>query len=936
MPEPVGCPQLTELEEFLLGRLADTRSDEVEAHLAGCARCLQTVNNLEAEDLLVEAMRRAPGAQLSADSEIDGLLAQLSDLDTGPLPSGSATGGFSGRDGAQSSADGAAIHPQEDAAGLLDPAEAADELGRLGSYRVLRLLGTGGMGMVYLAQQLRPRRLVALKVVGSGSRLSRQRQERFRAEAEAAARLSHPNIVPVYEVGEHRGLPLFSMEYLEGGSLAQRLAATSLTPRAAAELLEALARAIAHAHERGVVHRDLKPGNVLLAADNTPKIADFGLAKLREAGPELEAGYQTETGAILGTPNYMAPEQAQGSKEIGPAADIHALGAILYETLTGRPPFRAASVLETLEQVRSQEPVTPSRLQPRLPRDLETICLKCLEKEPARRYPSAGALADDLGRFLRNEPILARPVSRAERLRKWVRRKPALAALLLVSILAAGGLLVGSLAYNARLRQEVERAEANAAEAHTQHERADGHYREARDTIHRMLGRLDDRRLADVPRLKELRRDQLEEALAFYQKTIDKLDSPDPTVRSDTAEAYELTAVLQQKLGRPGPAEQNYRQSIALLERLAEEQPENLTYRGSLAGRYNDLGLLLGDLGRVDESERLHLQALALRERSVQSHPTDLNWQGGVAMSHHNLGALYQVRKRLDRAEPHYREAIARFTRLVDQIPDSHEYRIRLADSHSNLGMLLTSTKRGTEAEAAFRQAEVLLQPLAGLHPDEPAYETSLAGTYMNWANLLNATGRTQEALDRANRAVQLTDEVLRREPRYAVGRVNAHNAHGVRAEVYQTLGRYAESIPDWDQVIALDKDPAQSRYHLERIIARVRAGQYARAVAEAEMLLRGPELADPALYNAACAYALSIQPARSDAALPESERAALAERYAREAMGLLHKLRARGYFKKPGLREHLKKDADLRPLAGRPDFERFVQTLEREAAGHP
>jgi WD40 repeat protein len=307
-------------------------------------------------------------------------------------------------------------------------------------YEVLGELGRGGMGVVYQARQVGLNRLVALKMILAGGHAGPDDLLRFRGEAEAVARLKHPNVVQVYDVGEAGGLPYFSLELVEGGSLDRTLAGTPLPPPAAAALVETLARAVAAAHAAGVVHRDLKPANVLLARDGTPKVTDFGLAK------KLDAAGPTATGAVMGTPSYMAPEQAGGrSSEVGPACDVYALGAILYECLTGRPPFKAPTPLDTILQVLSDEPVPPRRLQPKTPRDLETICLKCLCKQPGQRYDGALALAEDLRRFQAGEPVRARPAGALERGLKWVRRRPGTAALLGVS-LAAAALLVGVVA----------------------------------------------------------------------------------------------------------------------------------------------------------------------------------------------------------------------------------------------------------------------------------------------------------------------------------------------------------------------------------------------------------------------------------------------------------------------------------------------------------
>lgn len=332
------------------------------------------------------------------------------------------------------------------------PSSATEALPSVPGYDVIFELGRGGMGVVYEAWQVGLQRRVALKMILADGQPSAEDYQRFRREAAVVARLQHPNIVQIYDIGEHRGLPYFALELVEGGSLGQRLAGQPQPASEAARLAQVLARAVQAAHDRGVIHRDLKPGNILLQlAEGTspsekfslqtaiPKIADFGLAKLMVG----DSG-QTRTGVVMGTPSYMAPEQTSGKVEaVGPLTDLYALGAILYEMLTGRPPFSAPTAVETAVQVSTLEPVPPRRLQPSLPRDLETICLKCLRKQPRQRYASAREMADDLGRFLDGQPIEARPVSRLERGARWCRRNPVAAALAPLVAIVALVVLVG-------------------------------------------------------------------------------------------------------------------------------------------------------------------------------------------------------------------------------------------------------------------------------------------------------------------------------------------------------------------------------------------------------------------------------------------------------------------------------------------------------------
>ena len=305
-------------------------------------------------------------------------------------------------------------------------------------YEILEILGKGGMGVVYKARHLRLGRLVALKTIREDHR-DEALVRRILTEATAGAKIQHSNIVQIYEVREHDGLPYLALEFVDGGNLAGNYGEFPPPAPEAARLVEALAQAMDYAHQHGVVHRDLKPANVLLTPDGTPKVCDFGIA--RRLDEELGL---TRTGEMIGTPSYMAPEQTTGNPaKITALVDVYGLGAILYWLLTGQPPFRGTTALETLELVRHSDPTPPWRLQPSVPRDLETICLKCLRKEPVKRYASAAALASDLHRFLRGEPIRGRPVGHLERLVKWCRRRPAAAGLIAVTTLALAGGVVG-------------------------------------------------------------------------------------------------------------------------------------------------------------------------------------------------------------------------------------------------------------------------------------------------------------------------------------------------------------------------------------------------------------------------------------------------------------------------------------------------------------
>jgi serine/threonine protein kinase len=416
---PVGCPALDNLRRFVNGLLAEAEAEDLERHLLSCVSCLQALQSLPAEDPLVEHLKSCPlfpswvqPAARRVIGRLQGLHEQMTAAphDT-PVPS---TQSFRRPDTGQ---------PAQRPLFLAAP-QGPGEMGRLGPYRVLGVLGEGGMGIVFKAHHSALDRLVALKMIRHPAFAGEDERRRFQTEAQAVARLQHANIVQIFDIGEHDGLPYFSLEFCGGGSLEDRLRNNPLPPQEAGALVEVLARAMHAAHKKGIIHRDLKPANILLTEDGTLKITDFGLAR------KLDQEGHTTTGVVLGTPSYMAPEQAGGKgKAIGPACDVWALGAILYRCLTGKPPFKAPSQLDTLMQVLSDPPVPPSQVNPHVPPGLEAICLRCLQKDPAQRYPSALALAEELQRFRQGREVLTPSAKKSEALPKQQRRRGITASL---------------------------------------------------------------------------------------------------------------------------------------------------------------------------------------------------------------------------------------------------------------------------------------------------------------------------------------------------------------------------------------------------------------------------------------------------------------------------------------------------------------------------
>jgi serine/threonine-protein kinase len=693
-------------------------------------------------------------------------------------------------------------------------------------YELRGLLGRGGMGLVYQARHVPSGRTVALKMLLGGAHAELAELARFRAEAEAVTRLRHPNIVQLFEVGSQDGWAYFALEYLPGGSLARHLAGTPQPAGASARLVQTLAHAMQFAHEHGIVHRDLKPGNILLASGGreppeggvsggsrpplagcVPKITDFGLAKRLDVEPAaIASDGRTRTGQLLGTPSYMAPEQTWGRPaDVGPAADVYALGAILYECLTGRPPFRAPTPVDTLLQIRSTEPVPPRRLVPSVPRDLETICLTCLQKDPRRRYASARALAEDLGRFLTGAPVEARRAGPRERVVRWARRRPAWAALTgvctaaLVSLVALGVWHYAALhGYNAELRAERANAdrlrelaqtrEAEAVrqqgEAQKQWRRAEVNFRKALAAVEQLLLRVsvEGKRLAHEPRMELLRRALLRDALRFYQAFLNERGE-DPGVRLETATAYFRVADIQKELGQAGAAEEAYGAAAKLLQGLVDEFPREPRYRYDLAGVHNNLGGLLMDRQRPDEAERAIRRALEIQTVLVQEFPDSTEYRIALAGSRHNLGTWLVGNGRLQEGEEALRAALDVRRRLAEANPDKPECRQDVARTVANLATAVLRAGRLHEAGEGFREARDMQELLVKGFPKVPAYRLELAGSHQGLAVVLAQTGQAEEAEAAYRSAADLLRRLAEDFPRVPTYRdVLARNQHKLGA----------------------------------------------------------------------------------------------------------------------------------------------------------
>ncbi len=605
-------------------------------------------------------------------------------------------------------------------------------LGDFGAYVLLEEIARGGVGVVFRALEKGLNRTVALKMVQAGRLANADVVRRFRLEAEQASHLDHPNIVPIYHIGEHGGQQYFTMKLIEGGTLAHQPHGPRADLKRVARLVALVGHAVHYAHQHGILHRDLKPGNILIDAEGQPHVTDFGLVKhLTQQADET----QTQTGAIVGTPGYMSPEQAASRKDLTTASDVYSLGAVLYFLLAGRAPFSALTVLDTLVKVLEEEPVPPRRLNPKVDRDLETICLTCLNKDPRRRYASAEALARDLERYLSGEPIHARQVSRLERTMKWVRRRPVAAALTIVLGLA-GLLLAGAgWVFNIRLQAAVRQAKEAQALAEQGEQEADRKRQQVNDYLVYL-----NERLANLKVDQPIRLEFLEEGLALCQQ-FRKGRREDAEAWRQTALLYRGLGDLQQERNDPKKAAEAYGQAQEILEQLEADHPGVAIYR-------HDLAVLFSKQAHFQEQSGEHAQALATLQRAIEvqdrlaaAADAPLSYRQRAAEFRLTLGTFLEEQKKPAEAEAAYRAALDLTAKLLAEPAAPVSTHLQFANTASLLAWLLWES-RPPEAENLLQRCLRDLRGARTAQPDNRELTQRLWGCYTDLAAFYKQRGQ--------------------------------------------------------------------------------------------------------------------------------------------------------------------------------------------------
>ena len=653
---------------------------------------------------------------------------------------------------------------------------------RFGDYDLLNELGRGGMGVVYRARQRSLNREVALKMIPFGALAGEEALRRFRAEAVAAAQLQHPHIVAIHEVGENAGQHFFSMELVRGGTLADRLRHGPVPLSEAATLLQKVARAVHYAHEQGILHRDLKPANILLDSTGQPRVTDFGLAKRLDSDATL-----TLTGQVLGSPNYMAPEQAAGGRgTVGPRSDLYALGAVLYHVLTGRPPFQADGIEALLEQVFNQEPVAPRLLNPSVPRDLETVCLKCLEKDPARRYASAAELADDLGRWLQGEPVKARPVTRIQRAAKWARRRPAVAALSACLALLLLVIAIASPIAALQFRKQRDLAAAN--------------FLAARQAVETYLSRVTENPKLGTADFQSLRRGLLETAVPFLED-LARRRPRDPHLRAETLWALDKLGELRFRMGDVSNAIVLERQLILATSADLAASPDRVRTLLTLSGYQVRLGRSLTAAGQFDQAERALSEGVGLAEKARSEAPDRSDVLPAIADAQLGLGFARFSAKDLAGAERATRDGLNWLQAWAAKEPQNGDAARKLAEAYNSLGLALKENGKYADAAAAYREGVTVFEQLMGASPAGADQREGLSSLLMNLGVTLNRLGKFAEAEAALRQALRLNETLAAEFPSTPGYQMDAARALANLATVLQH-DRPAEAEAALDQAV--------------------------------------------------------------------------------------------------------------------------------------
>lgn len=784
------CPSSERLHTFGLGLLAEADAWPIEAHLTACAVCTSRLGHALPADELLNTLRMPAVAVPTDDPELRTLSIRLRSFVAGLGPA--------------------------------TPVNESEIGGTLGRYILHEVLGRGGMGIVYRAEDPQLKRDVALKVLLDQRFTDSVQLARFQREAEVLARLQHPAIVSIHDVGVEHGRLYLALEYVAGGTLADALQGQPKPLAESVALLVRLAKAVAYAHAQGIVHRDIKPSNILLAESwQHAKIADFGLAR------RLDETGLTETGAVLGTPGYLAPEQIVGRGNTArPTADVYSLGALLYELLTGRPPYRGENVLDTLEQARTTDPVAPRRLRSSIPRDLETITLKCLRRDPRKRYANAVELQADLERYQRGEPIRAKRAGRVERLVKWTRRNPMATTLLLVLLGASTALAIAQ----RQTHQALQLAEQNENKAQRTRERANKNYQAARDALQKMLARTTASGRGDIPGVRTLSRQQQEDALAFYL-TIAEQTSDDPDIKYDVAVARYQAARLQDDFGQRTEAKHNSQEALRLFEELLTHDGQNFKYRsGHLDALVNVA------MGETDaDRDRSLLRAVHLAEQLTRDFPEEAYAYGLLGITLHNQGFAAYHKDDKAAAEGFFRAAVQAHEQRRQYAP--HDRVVQLALANALLNVHLLEHQQGMSARATGERADELLVQLVRTDPTDYHTLARLGDHRTNAAYSLFNDMKGELALQRLKEVLALLETAHKNEPNYTALTNALYTANGACAEVSMALRNYAVAIQSWRRVVSLAPPEQRMRRHADLIACMLTANQVNEAMAEAKEL---------------------------------------------------------------------------------------------------